>query len=240
MGRKHNNNILGDFRMHLFYIYDIIIFVLILLPFNLHAQTTFTSCIEDVARQTARSQELQKIVAADQTDRDAGPNIPQDQWPAIQTRDEQRRSRVGAIFGEGCFKTPKDFAAAALVFQHGNVPDHFFQTYIWSKRGVELGDDSQKRMMTLAIDRYLVNTGHKQLFASQARKPDSPNLNCWCLEPVEESFPDALRPSYNARTIKDALHWIDELNANTTCPAASQCLHRTLKPSPAGTVPGLW
>ncbi len=118
----------------------------------------------------------------------------------VQKRDETRRKRVGEIFGEGCFSTSEDYAAAALVYQHGDTPDHFFQTYIWSKRAV-------------------VNTGHKQLFGSQAMRPGPTESTCWCLDQIEKTFPDKRRKG-------------------KTCPNI-EC-EAKLKPSPKGTVPGFW
>ena len=59
------------------------------------------------------------------------------------------------------FKLAHDYSAAALVNQHGDVPDHFFQTFIWSKRAVELGDLTQKHTTALGLNRHLVNIGPK-------------------------------------------------------------------------------
>jgi hypothetical protein len=143
------------------------------------------SCRLDSKRQSEASTELQKIAAEDQADR-TNNNLK----PGAAERDRERRTRVGALFGEGCLRTAADFAAAALVYQHGDVPEHFLQTYIWAKRSVELGDKSQQRLMAKGIDRYLVNTGRKQLFASQALKRFDDN--CWCLYAVEPTFPKTL------------------------------------------------
>lgn len=197
----------------------------------------YTPCVADPERQRARSQELQRIVVTDQMDRTELNKTPE-QWDEVLTRDKQRRERVGQIFGEGCLVTAQDYAAAALVYQHGDVSDHHFQAYLWSKRAVELGDDSQKRMMALGIDRYLVNRGNKQLFGSQARKP--PGLQCWCLEPVEPTFPESMRLAHRINTIPQALAWVDSLNVRATCAPAIECVDRQLSPSPLGTVPGLW
>lgn len=153
-------------------------------------------------------------------------------------RDEYRRKRVGEIFGEGCFSKAEDYAAAALVYQHGVVPDHFFQTFIWSKRGVELGDEKQKRMMALGIDRYLVNIGHRQLFGSQANRPGSDPNGCWCLQKVEKSFPNRLRRQYAGKSLAEAFEWLKELNAGKKCPIR-ECTE-SLKTSPQGIVPGFW
>lgn len=197
------------------------------------ASSGFKSCLEDSERQTLRSRELQTLVKEDQDDR-----TPPIDWVRVLPRDEARRKRIGEIFGEGCFKTAKDYGAAALVYQHGNVPDHFFQTFLWAKRAVELGDASQNRLMAMGIDRYLVNIGHKQLFATQASKPA---LNdCWCLEDLEKSFPEKMRVELVQKSLSEALQWVDSLNeGKPACRPAKFCA-KSLKDSPRGTVAGFW
>lgn len=191
----------------------------------------YRSCDEDAARHAARAKELAAIFEADQADRK--PPYPKD----LAFRDRARRARVGEIFGEGCLVTAADYLAAAMVFQHGDRPDHYFQTFLFSLRGAALGDSKQKRNAALGIDRYLVHTGKRQLFASQAFKAGSDP--CWCLEPIEPSFPEALRKEYMGTTLKEQLQWVDSLNHGTSCGPAKACAH-DLAPSPKGTVPGLW
>lgn len=202
------------------------------------AQQIFVSCQQDTVRLAERSIELQQIVKADQDDRTDWQNKTPDQIMEVLKRDETRRKRVGEIFGEGCFSKTSDYAAAALVFQHGNTPDHFFQTFIWSKRGVELGDVKQGRMMALGIDRYLINIGHKQLFGGQASRPGFTEETCWCLSQVERSFSDERRKKEIGRTLSDAFEWIKELNKGKNCPN-TEC-SGVLKSSSQGIVPGFW
>lgn len=203
------------------------------------AQTgNYISCSQDPQRLEARSKELAQIVKADQDDRKDFHLKTPEEWQEMVKHDVVRRKRVGEIFGEGCFSKAEDFSAAALVYQHGDVPEHFFQTFIWAKRAVELGDLTQQRMMALGIDRYLVNIGKKQLFGSQATKDGSDAEACWCLQQVEESFPDQIRKSQAGKNLKEALEWVQELNAGKSCPT-QQCT-KELKPSPKGTVPGFW
>jgi hypothetical protein len=201
--------------------------------------TEYRNCLDssESTRQSQRSKEMQDIYNADQADRALAHQTPETAWPDIEKRDLERRVRVAAIFAEGCFKSAADYSAAAMVFQHGDQPDHFFQTYLWSKRAMELGDSSQVQMLTRGIDRYLVNTNHKQLFATQAFKPFS--QPCWCLDPVEKSFSDELRKKYSAMTLVEALSWVDSLNAGSTCEKAKECA-KDLQATPVGSVPGLW
>ncbi len=198
-----------------------------------YAHNSFSACHSDLQRQTARSLELQKLVKEDQADR-----VPPINWNNVQFRDEYRRKRVGEIFGEGCFKSSEDYSAAALIYQHGNVPDHFFQTFVWAKKAVELGDVSKKRLMAMGIDRYLINIGHKQLFATQASQ--SKMEACWCLEELVVSFPEKQRSEVSGQSMNEVWQWVESLNANqTNCNLVKFC-SKNLKNSPSGTVPGFW
>lgn len=210
------------------------LFLFINLAMNVFASSIFIPCPQDSARQKIRSDELQTIVNADQADR-----ISSIDWSIVSSRDEVRRKRIGEIFGEGCFKNAQDYAAAALVYQHGVLPDHYFQTFLWAKKSVELGDLSEKSLMAVGLDRYLVSSGYKQMFATQASKIHSDD-KCWCLEEVEQTFPEKVRMDYTKRSLNDALKWVDELNNNTPNCKPTPICKKHLKPSPAGTVPGFW
>ena len=196
----------------------------------------FIPCQQDKERLALRSKELADIEHADQEDRKNFQSMTPEQMMEMSRRDELRRKRVGEIFGEGCFSKAQDFASAAIVYQHGNAPEHFLQTFLWAKRAVELGDLKQKRLMALGIDRYLVNIGHMQLFGSQANKAHSDI--CYCMQQVEKSFTDNLREQYAKQTLKEAFRWIKELNQGKSCPN-KECT-TVLKPTPKGTVPGFW
>jgi hypothetical protein len=202
------------------------------------------NCQHSAKLQDKRSQELKEIYDADQADRKFTEDHPEKPWSKIKVlrmnlRDNHRRKRVAEIFAEGCFKTAGDYANAAMVFQHGDqdFPDHSYQTFIWAKRAVDLGDATQKHMMALGLDRYLVNSGQKQLFGSQARKInlDDP---CWCLQPIEESFPDSMRVEYSGRSKVEVLNWLKQMNGNNNCPVPECKID--LKPTPKGSVPGFW
>lgn len=197
----------------------------------------FISCVIHPEIQEARSLELRAIAKADQEARDFlknGGHVSTDDIPKFFNEDMQRRKRVGEIFGEGCFNSAEDFSNAALVYQHGEISDHYYQAYIWASRAVQLGDSNSKHMMALAIDRYLIHIGKKQLFGSQATFMD----NCYCIEPVENTFPDSLRKSFHVKTLNEQYAWIESFNLNQSC-QTTEC-QKTLEPTPIGTVPGLW
>jgi hypothetical protein len=216
----------------------ILILIFFVTSCSLVKTESFIPCHQDPQRMTVRSQELVQIVKVDQDERKAFQTKSPKEMQEMAKRDVLRRKRVGEIFGEGCFSKAQDFANAALVYQHGDVPEHFFQTFIWAKRAVELGDPTQKRLMALGIDRYLVNIGKKQLFASQASMENPTADACWCMQPVEESFPDGLRKKVSGNNLSQATEWIQELNEGKNCP--DQYCSKQLKPTPKGSVPGFW
>lgn len=204
------------------------------------------SCMFNAKRQAERSAELAAIVEADQSARKSIRDYSRAEMDALTKSDTVRRKRVAEIFAEGCLRTPDDFGKAALVFQHGMVPEHFYLTAMWARRGLELLDagasasawtrEELASLMVKALDRYLLATGRKQLFATQASRPlDSP---CSCLEPLEPSMPDARRKAAGGRSFEEAMAWIAQLNGQAECEPV-QC-ERELRPTPKGSLPGFW
>jgi hypothetical protein len=192
----------------------------------------FIPCANDPKKYELRTRELQALLKADQDDRKQASISPQ-----LAFRDRKRRMRVGEIFGEGCFKSANDFSAAALIFQHGDKQEHFYQTFIWSKKSYELGNIKSKELMALAIDRYLISLGHKQLFGSQAFKL-SDDI-CYCLQPVETTFPDSMRMKYIGVKLSKKYEWVDQLNLGKRCPSKNIC-NTSLKSTPKSLMSGFW
>lgn len=200
------------------------------------------TCSERSTIQTLRSQELQTLYTEDQSDyrKQIGehPDQPIDpaKLKAMADNDLKRRKQIQEIFDEGCFLKAADFAAAAMIFQHGDQPEHYLQAFEWAKKAVEKGDSSSKSLIAKAIDRYLAKSGRKQLFGTQADK--STMDGCFCLSPVEESFPDSKREEYLGRRLPDQVQWLKSLNGSKSCPEI-YC-HTKAMPSPLGTVVGFW
>ena len=208
---------------------------------------TILTCANDPKLQQARSLELQQLVAADQASRVSENGEPIDfdkiDRNKMKKQDLAHRKRVGELFGEGCLKSAADYLAAALIYQHGDVPDHYYQTYIWATRAIKLGINeaevkSAKLMAALSIDRYLVSLGDKQLFGSQFGMAQ-PKDQCWCMEQVEPSFPDTLRKEYLGQSLLErSRDSFAMFNKGKNCPNV-EC-SKKLKPTPKGIILGLW
>lgn len=185
--------------------------------------------------QTARSAELQTLVQQDQKDR-AGA-FESINWDQVNQRDLQRRIRVASIFAEGCFHAAPDYAAAAMIYQHGTTEDHYYQSFLWARTAVQLGDVSQRWLMAAAIDRYLVKKGYKQLFGTQLSKDAHGN---WCIQPVEESVSDSFRIEYAKHNVQGQLAvMIKGLGLQQTPESIKTC-QPDLKTTPRGSVFGFW
>ena len=88
------------------------------------------------------------------------------------------------------------------------------------------------------IDRYLINIGKKQLFGSQYFYDDS-TAPCYCIEQVEKNFPDNLRRKHTNTSLHKRYEILASVfNKGKKC-ANAEC-RKTLKPTPKGSVPGLW
>jgi len=197
------------------------------------------TCVGNPKLQQARSLELQQLVAADQARRVSKNGELIDfrkiDVNKMQKEDLATRKRVGEIFAEGCLTTAKDYLAAALVYQHGDVPDHYYQTYIWATRAAKTGANeaeikSAKELAALAIDRYLVSLGNKQLFGTQFH-PTSSEDSCVCMRQVEPGFTDDLRKEYLGQSLhKRSLHSFALFNKGKNCPNV-EC-SENLEPTP--------
>ena len=202
-----------------------------------------TPC-SDARTQSRRSSELQRIREADQADRAWQANLEKMPQPSqavlerMSRNDLGRRMRVGEIFGEGCLQSADDYEAAFMVYQHGTTPGHYFQAFLWSKEALSLGNGHVKSEVAMAIDRYLVSTEHEQLFGTQASQPALGA--CWCIQPIEGSFPAVLREEYRGgpNEAYTGLAYLKILNRGTGCPDSFCDTH--LRPSPQGSVPGFW
>lgn len=198
--------------------------------------STTPSCADHPEIQEERSQELQRLKEADQREREGFEQFSEAQWQQLWENDLIRRKRVGEILAEGCFHVAKDYMAASLIYQHGDVPDHYYQAFIWANRAVELGDEDAKHFVALTIDRYLVSIGKKQLFGSQAYVDHIGG--CFCLQPIEKSFTDTIRKDYLFPSLQEMYQWLASVNEGKDC-LNNEC-ETSLKPTPHGSVPGFW
>jgi hypothetical protein len=110
-------------------------------------------------------------------------------------RDAARREAVREIAQRGGLQTGDDYAAAALVFQHGNTPADYQQANRYAEQAIDLGSERGRQLYALTRDRYLRSIGEPQQFGTQYRLESG----TWqlVLQPYDPTTTDAERARYN-------------------------------------------
>jgi hypothetical protein len=111
------------------------------------------------------SAELREIVKADQEDRANWQSLTPEDAKRMRERDAERRGRVREMLDKDQLTQLEDFENAALVFQHGDVPEDYetareLALLAWMK-----GDPNS--LVALAEDRFLQKIGRTQRFGGQ-------------------------------------------------------------------------
>ena len=219
-----------------------ILVVLTLLP----APHALAQSIEERARDTAcpaprraeASARLEQLRAEDEADRASVNAVNAD----TSIRDRARRTEASAIYSEGCFSTGRDYHNAALIFQHGVVPEHYYQAWLFARRAVELGDSEAQWLVPRAIDRYLMNTGYKQVFATNLVTDQfylaEGYRGVWCVWPTVDALSDQERVAVRGNALAAQLERATGMNQSNGAPGAVCPL--VLPDPPRGMFPGSW
>lgn len=171
------------------------------------------TCATDSAKQEAMSNELQMLMAEDQKDRENAYHPTNNEMAKMTQQDHKRRDRVDVMFRSGCFKTASDYYAAALIYQHGGETRYYYQAHQWAKQAMALGDANARQLAMVALDRYLISIGKKQIFGSQVALVNQ----CYCMLPVEESISNDIRRKYAASALHDRYRWLASINKDNHC-----------------------
>lgn len=198
------------------------------------------NCSTDDKLQETRSKELAQLLALDQKERKhLNHHMTVKEINNEINNDLIRRKRVGEIMAEGCLKTASDYVAASLIYQHGDVPDHYYLAFLWANRAIALGDVKQKELAAMTIDRYLISIGKKQIFGTQFHAENITHGGCFCLQQVERSFPDTLRMEYIGKKLANQYNYVSELNNQKINCSLIECQTK-LASTPKGTIMGFW
>ncbi len=156
------------------------------------------------------NEELRRMHDEDQADRSAADPKVVD-WAVVGTRDRTRRSRVMTLFAEGRLTTANDYYHAAMILQHGDIPEDFLLAHEFAVVAIIKGrNDRQTRWLSAAAeDRFLTKIGRPQRFATEfSSQGDGP----WRLNPVDPTVTDELRRLMGAHSLAEARMQEAELN----------------------------
>ncbi len=155
------------------------------------------------------SEELVEIYQADQADRENIQQLTPEQLSEIAARDEQRRTRVMEIVGQGQLQSAEDYFHAAMVLQHGKGPEEYLLAHELATIAGFKDHKIGKWLSAATLDRFLQSLGRPQQFATQYRREEN---GVWTLEPLDRSLPEAIRAEYGVPPLAEQSKRIDEMN----------------------------
>jgi hypothetical protein len=136
------------------------------------------------------NKELARLCAEDQSDRPS--NYKSIDWAIINPRDKVRLKRVKEIYTQNLLQTANDYDCAAIILQHGEVPEDFLLAHEFWVVAISKGKNDQGTLSLAAAseDRFLTNIGRPQRFGTQLHSVDNGPIE---LYPIDSSVPDGLR-----------------------------------------------
>lgn len=138
--------------------------------------------------------ELRALYEADQQDRRGELSVQ------VAERDRVRRKRVRELLAAG-LTSAEDYYHAAMIFQHGEVPEDFGQAHELALKSAEMGHRPGRWLAAAAYDRWLMRQGRPQKYGTQYR----PSGNAWQLWAVDPATTDAERAEWDVPPLEVAL-----------------------------------
>jgi hypothetical protein len=135
--------------------------------------------------------EMKAIFDADQKARESTKTLTDEDWKLIGKQDDERRAQTKKLLGTGQLHTGKDFLEAALVFQHGGLPEEYLLAHTLAVVSVAKGEPGAAWLSAATLDRYLQSIGRPQIYGTQFRVKTT---DLYTQEPYERGIvSDAVR-----------------------------------------------
>jgi len=154
------------------------------------------------------NKELRQLYEQDQADRLDTQNLTRAQIGGIVQRDRERRERVEELIAHEALQAPEDYFHEAMVFQHGETLEHYWQAHELAKKGVELGHPTCRWLAAAAYDRWLMRQGKPQKYGTQYILKDEQ----WALYELDPATTDAQRAEWNVPPLAQVLQRVEEMN----------------------------
>ena len=149
------------------------------------------------------NEELVRLHQEDQADRSPA-NAKDIDWAILGPRDKARLARVKALYTQNGLHTGADYYHAAMVLQHSEIPEDFLLAHEFCVVAISKGkNDKDTRWLAAASeDRFLMNIGRPQRFATQYRA--DPVTAPFRLYKVDDGVTDELRRALNVPSLAQA------------------------------------
>ncbi|WP_146171855.1 hypothetical protein [Pseudoduganella armeniaca] len=145
--------------------------------------------------------ELAQLFADDQANR----NVPRGasiDWETVSVRDERREARVKQLLTADALHAGADFYHAAMILQHADTPDDYLLAHDLCVIAIGKGEARAKWLAAASLDRFLINVGRRQRYATQYETHRSylpPRL-----AEVDPAVPDSLRRELGVPSLAEA------------------------------------
>jgi hypothetical protein len=181
-----------------------------------------------VGKPSNDNEELQRLFEEDQSDR-----TPRDgkaiDWPVVGPRDRARQSRIRELYVSAQLKSGADYFHAAMVLQHGQVPEDFLLCHELCIVAISKGEDHAGWLAAASEDRFLMSIGRPQRFGTQFR-PNSPG-GPLRLGEIGEGVTDELRRELNVPPLAEAKARETKMNQESKEP------RQPVPPTPSAVTP---
>jgi hypothetical protein len=147
--------------------------------------------------------EVYALFQEDQGDRqDASSRWHDKEWnQRLKVRDRLRRWRLEELRAAGALQTGPDYYHAAMILQHGDGPDDFWQAHEWCMKAVALGCEEARWLAAASYDRWLMSQGKPQKYGTNFLPVYLPTGAQWTLWDVDPRTTDEERAQWNVPTL---------------------------------------
>jgi hypothetical protein len=156
------------------------------------------------------NEELKRLCGEDQSDRTPPAGKPIN-WAVVGPRDKARLKRVKELYMQNQLQTANDYDCAAIILQHGDVPEDFLLAHeLWVVAVFKGKDDPDTRSLAAAAeDRFLIKLGRPQRFGTQVQSENNGPIR---LYPVDQGVTDELRRMMGVHSLPEIKAKVAEMN----------------------------
>ena len=162
-------------------------------PQSTRAQSTATMTDKD-------NPELARLYQEDQSDRQPKDGKPID-WKVVDPRDKEREKRVKELYSTNQLRTGADYYHVAMVLQHATTAEDYLLAHELCVVAISKGDERAKWLAAASEDRFLMQIGRPQRFATQFRSVGNSPMR---LYETDQGVTDELRRALNVPTLAQA------------------------------------
>ena len=144
--------------------------------------------------------ELARLFQEDQADRTTKDDKPID-WKAVEPRDKAREKRAKELYATSGLHTGADYYHVAMVLQHASAPEDYLLAHELCVVAISKGHEDAKWLAAASEDRFLMNIGRPQRFATQFRSVGNSPMR---LYETDQGVTDDLRRALNVPTLAQA------------------------------------